>query len=90
MTEHYAGEGRLVSLSADQREYFVKYEITVDTDVRGGPSAITSPPKVEKRYSLTVKPRNRESIADGEYTLQTDREILRVRKSGQTWTVVQP
>jgi hypothetical protein len=35
MTEQDSGKGRLVSLEADQTEYFVDYELTVDTQVMG-------------------------------------------------------
>lgn len=87
MTEHDSGEGRLVSLRSDQSEYFVYYELGVDTQVTGT-SERYDPAKVVKRYSLVVKARAGDNVCDGEYTLRTSREILRVRKTGTLWMVV--
>lgn len=89
MTEHDSGVGRLVSLEADQNEYFVDYELIVDAQVTGS-SERFDPAKVVKHYSLVVKPRGDDKIGDGEYTLKTSKEILRVRKVGSRWVVVQP
>ncbi len=67
----------------------VEYVLDVDTEVTGE-SATFSPPKVEQRYSLQVKPRNNETIPNGEYTLKTSKEILRARKSEPRRQVVLP
>jgi hypothetical protein len=89
MTEHDSGPGRLVSLEADQTEHFVDYELSVDTQVMGS-SERFAPAKVVKHYSLRVKARGDDRVRDGEYTLKTNNEILRVRKIGSRWVVVQP
>lgn len=89
MTEQDSGVGRLISLEVDQGEYFVDYNLSVDTQVTGS-SEKFDPAKVVKHYSLQVKPRGDDKIRDGEYTLKTNKEILRVRKVGTRWVVVQP
>jgi hypothetical protein len=89
MTEHESGVGRLVSLEADQSEFFVDYDLTVDPQVVGS-SERDDPVKVVKHYSLQVKPRKDDKIRDGEYTLKTSKEVLRIRKIGSKWVVVQP
>jgi hypothetical protein len=89
MTEHDSGVGRLVSLEADQNEYSVDYKLSVDTRVTGS-SERYDPPKVGKHYSLVVKQHGDDKIRDGEYTLKTNNEILRLRKVGSRWVVVQP
>jgi hypothetical protein len=88
MTEHDSGSGRLVSLEADQSEHIVDYELSVDTRVTGS-SGRFDPAKVVKHYSLQVKPRGNDRIRDGEFTLKTNSELLRVRKVGTRWVVVQ-
>ena len=87
MSEHETGEGRLVSLEADQSEHFVDYELDVDTQTAGS-SERFDPLKIVKHYSLRVKPRGDDKIRDGEFTLKTEQEILRVRKVGSRWVVV--
>jgi hypothetical protein len=87
MHEHDSGEGRLQSLEADSRVFVVDYVLDVDSEVKGE-SATLSPVTVEFRYALRVKPRNNETIPDGEYTLKTLKEILRVRKIGLGWKVI--
>jgi len=89
MTERESGVGHLVSLSADQSEYNVDYDLTVDTQVMGS-SETFDPARVVKNYVLTIKPRGNQEIPDDEYTLQTRDEILRVRKVGSKWIVVLP
>lgn len=89
MTENDTGEGRLVSLEPDQSEYFVDYNLSVDTQVTGS-SERFDPLKTVKHYSVVVKSRGGDAIHDGEYTLKTSNEILRVRKIGSRWVVVQP
>lgn len=87
MTENDSGEGRLVGVGNDSRAYTVDYVLEVVPKVTGQ-SARFSPPKMEVGYSLQVEPRNNETIPDGEYTLETSKEILRVCKSGPRWQVV--
>lgn len=89
MTENESGQGRLVSLAADQTTFTVDYELTVDTQTKGS-SATFDPVKVVKNYSLKVTPRGVDKIRDGEYTLKTKNETLRVRKVGSRWVVIQP
>jgi hypothetical protein len=89
MPEHESGMGRLVSLEADQSEYFVDYDLTVDPPVMGSSERL-DPARVVKHYSLVVKARGQDQIRDGEYTLKTNKEVLRVRKIGSRWVVVQP
>jgi len=89
MTEHESGDGRLVSLEADQTEHLVDYELTVEPQVTGS-SERYDPPQLVKHYSLFVRPRVGDQIRDGEYTLKTNQEILRVRKVGTRWVVILP
>jgi len=89
MAEHDNGEGRLVSLEADQSEYFVDYELDIDTNTTGS-SERSDPLKIVKNYFLRVKPHVGDKIPDGEYILKTNKETLRVRKIGSKWVVVQP
>jgi len=92
LTERDSGEGRLVSLVADQRTYIVDYDLTVDSEVTGS-SGTFSPPRVLTRHLLRITARNNdnnERIPNGEFTLQTQNEILRVRRSQGQWSVVQP
>jgi hypothetical protein len=79
----------LVSLEPDRTEYFVDYSLSVDTRVTGS-SERFDPLKTMMHYSLAVKRRNGDAIHDGEYTLKITNEILRVRKIGSRWAVVQP
>ena len=67
MPEHDSGEGRLVSLEADQSEYFVDYELDVDTQTAGSSERL-DPVRIVKNYSLRVRPRGDDRIRDGEYT----------------------
>jgi hypothetical protein len=55
MQEHDSGEGRLVSLEADQNEYFVEYELDIDTQTSGSGERF-EPLRVVKHYRLQVKP----------------------------------
>jgi hypothetical protein len=89
MTEHDSGVGRLVSLGADQSEYFVEYSLSIDTQVMGS-SEKFDPARTVKHYSLTVTAQGADNIRDGEFTLKTNSEILRVRKVGTRWVVVVP
>jgi hypothetical protein len=89
MPNRDSGEGRLVSLEADQSEYFVEYEIDIDTQTAGS-SERFAPLTGVKNYTLRVKPHGYDQIRDGEYTLKTKRGVLRVRKVGLGWQVVQP
>lgn len=87
MIEHDEGEGSLVSLSAEPLNCMVDNTLDIKTEVKGQ-SATFSPPHVERYYSLSIRPRAKQVIPDGEYTLKTAQEILRVRKVGAAWKVV--
>ena len=89
MSEHDSGEGRLVSLEADQRTYIVDYDVTVHSEVTGS-SGTFSPPKVVRSYLLRITARRNENIPDGEFSLKTSNETMRVRRSRGQWNVVQP
>jgi hypothetical protein len=86
MIEHDSGKGRLLSLAADQREYMVDFVLDVKTEVTGE-SGRFSPPRVVAQYFLRVDEKG-QAIRNGEYTLKTSQEILRVRKTGRAWQVI--
>lgn len=87
MTEHEAGEGKLISLTNQRRVYMVDYVLDVETRI-GGESKTVSPPRVVRSYSLQVRPLGNDELPDGSYSLGTDDEILDVRHLGQEWEVV--
>jgi hypothetical protein len=89
MSEHDSGEGRLVLLEADQRTFTVDYDLKVESNVSGS-SGTFDPPRVLRRQFLRITPRNNESVPDGDFSLKTNNEILRVRRSHGQWSVVEP
>ena len=84
MIERESGKGRLVSLAADSRVHIVDFVLDVETEITGE-NERQSPPRVVRRYSLQI---NDQAIPDGEYTLETPKETLRVRKAGKSWQVI--
>jgi hypothetical protein len=73
MLERDSGKGRLVSLASDSRMYIVDYVLETDTEAP------------ERRYSLEI---DEPEIPDGGYTLKTSDAVLRVRKTGRKWQVI--
>lgn len=90
LVEPFGGEGRLLSLGADAKDYVVRYEYTVETEI-SGTSETFDPARIERRYTVNrIEDPNGETTPTGEYTLKITESTLRIRKTGRGWTVVIP
>ena len=86
MIDTDSGVGRLQSLGPDSDVYEVGYDFSVESALTGN-SAVYSPPQTPKRYRISIDEAN-QKIPNGDYTLQTSSEILRLEKAQGVWRVI--
>lgn len=83
--EEKQGKGTLIFGSGDRTE--VVFVLGVWSGITGE-SARSSPPRIERQYRIWIKALGGKQVADGQYELHTNDEILTVSKRGDAWKVL--